>query len=56
MLNSKQSSDYEDFLVKRAADELGKIQCFADGYSFHATAAQRAEAFLRAIGKWEEEA
>ena len=30
------------------------LACISDGRSIHATARQRAEAFLRTLGKWEE--
>jgi len=41
VLDETQAEDYEELLGE---------------YGFHSTSSQRAEAFLRTLGKWEEEA
>jgi len=49
MLTDWQSSQYEMYLM-RSRIFVGA----AEFWTYHATAAHRAEAFLRAIGKWED--
>jgi len=45
VLDSLQKDDYSDFIKSLAGEGF---------YPIHATAAQRAKAFLRTIGKWED--
>lgn len=47
VLRGVQLEFYESHLERDAVDDL-------EGYIWHATAAQRAEAFLRTLGKWTE--
>lgn len=56
MLTSAQIMDYGNRLmdVAQARGVDGKNQWLNIWALYHATAAQRAEAFLRTIGKWEE--
>lgn len=52
VLTERQRLFYQVWLMKiQKADYQG-----GSWYAIHAAAAQRAEAFLRTIGKWEEEA
>ena len=52
----------EKVLVPRSCNNFSEnwwnysknLACISDGRSIHATARQRAEAFLRTLGKWEE--
>jgi len=49
MLTDSQSGQYERFLMG-SRSFVGA----AEFWTYHATAAQRAEAFLRTLGKWED--
>jgi hypothetical protein len=54
VLTREQVPEYVRYVwdqVSRTCDDYVKAACFFIG---HATAAQRAEAFLRAIGKWDD--
>lgn len=51
MLTTEQWGDYADWLRKIASGMSGMIE----KRQIHATAAQRAEAFLRTVGKWAKE-
>lgn len=48
VLTLKRVSDYKEHLKRLTLENHNNAQ----GFVFHATAAQRAEAFLRTIGKW----
>ena len=49
VLTESQSAEYQ-----RHLEGSRRFIGAAEFFTYHATAAQRAEAFLRAIGKWEE--
>lgn len=45
-----------EVVIRDASEEMKhETQLVHDVYFYHATAAQRAEAFLRTIGQWEDE-
>jgi hypothetical protein len=48
MLTHEQRTEYLEWLGMCSGDDANKVWAYV-----HATAAQRAEAFLRTIGKWE---
>lgn len=53
ILTAIQCNDYDTYIMHRLRE--GEINPPANRFKFHATAGQRAEAFLKTIGKWEEE-
>lgn len=52
-IDSYKRMDFRDYLVDMIQND-GFTEDDAHGECVHATAAQRAEAFLRTIGKWED--
>ena len=59
MLSREQVLKYQDHLFKLVCtlDTLfpATRDCAMQGFIYHATAAQRAEAFLRTVGKWNDQ-
>lgn len=55
VLASREDCDRFQNLLLLAKPGPADAQCAAERWTWHATAAHRAEAFLRTIGKWEDE-